>query len=39
MINLIVTDMDGTLVNDKGNINKKIFNLIHFLNERDIKFY
>ena len=30
--------MDGTLLNDKGRINEKIFNLIHVLNEKDIKF-
>lgn len=38
MIKFIATDMDGTLVNDKGSINEKIFDLIHFLNEKDIKF-
>jgi len=30
--------MDGTLLNDKGKINEKIFNLIHSLNDKDIKF-
>jgi len=30
--------MDGTLLNDKGNIDEKIFGLIHDLNEKDIKF-
>jgi len=30
--------MDGTLLNDKGKINEKIFGLIHALNEKDIKF-
>lgn len=30
--------MDGTLLNDKGKINEKIFDLIHDLNEKDIKF-
>lgn len=38
MIKLIATDMDGTLVNDKGRINGKIFDLIHILNEKNIKF-
>lgn len=38
MIKLIATDMDGTLVNDQGKINEKIFDLIHSLNEKDIKF-
>ncbi|GCD11947.1 Cof-type HAD-IIB family hydrolase [Clostridium tagluense] len=38
MIKLIATDMDGTLLNDNGNINEKIFDLINILNEKDIKF-
>jgi Cof subfamily protein (haloacid dehalogenase superfamily) len=38
MIKLIATDMDGTLINDNGNINEKIFHLIKVLNEKDIKF-
>ncbi|MCY6372155.1 HAD family hydrolase [Clostridium ganghwense] len=38
MIKLIATDMDGTLVNDKGSINEKIFDLIHILNDINIKF-
>ncbi|MGH4050257.1 MAG: Cof-type HAD-IIB family hydrolase [Clostridium sp.] len=38
MIKLIATDMDGTLLNDKGKINKKIFDLIHSFNKKDIKF-
>jgi Cof subfamily protein (haloacid dehalogenase superfamily) len=38
MIKLIATDMDGTLLNDNGNINEKIFDLIHSLNEKGIKF-
>lgn len=38
MIKLIATDMDGTLLNDNGSINEKIFDLIHDLNEKDIKF-
>ncbi|MBW9152548.1 Cof-type HAD-IIB family hydrolase [Clostridium estertheticum] len=38
MIKLIATDMDGTLLNDKGNIDEKIFDLIRDLNKKDIKF-
>jgi len=38
MIKLIATDMDGTLLNDYGKINEKIFDLIHDFNENDIKF-
>jgi len=38
MVKLIATDMDGTLLNDNGNINEKIFDLIHDLNEKNIKF-
>jgi len=38
MIKLIATDMDGTLLNDNGNINEKVFDLIRALNEKDIKF-
>jgi Cof subfamily protein (haloacid dehalogenase superfamily) len=38
MIKLIATDMDGTLVNDNGNINEKIFDLIHTLNGKGIEF-
>ncbi len=30
--------MDGTLLNDKGNINDKIYDLIHSLNDKNIKF-
>jgi len=30
--------MDGTLLNDKGKINEKLFDLIHVLNEKDIQF-
>ena len=30
--------MDGTLLNDKGNIDEKIFDLIRDLNKKDIKF-
>ena len=30
--------MDGTLLNDKGNINDKIYDLIHSLDEKNIKF-
>jgi len=38
MIKLIATDMDGTLLNDNGIINEKMFDLIHDLNDKDIKF-
>ncbi|MGH4121947.1 MAG: HAD family hydrolase [Clostridium sp.] len=38
MIKLIATDMDGTLLNDNGTINEKIFDLINTLNEKEIKF-
>ncbi|MCJ7689561.1 MAG: Cof-type HAD-IIB family hydrolase [Clostridiaceae bacterium] len=38
MVKLIATDMDGTLLNDNGEINEKIFDLIHAFNEKDIKF-
>lgn len=38
MVKLIATDMDGTLLNDNGNINEKIFDLIHAFNKKDIKF-
>ncbi len=38
MIKLIATDMDGTLLNDSGKINEKMFDLIHDLNEKGIKF-
>jgi hypothetical protein len=38
MVKLIATDMDGTLLNDSGEINEKIFDLIHNLNAKDIKF-
>ncbi|MBU3178732.1 HAD family hydrolase [Clostridium estertheticum] len=38
MIKLIATDMDGTLLNDKGNVNEKIFDLINDLNDKDVKF-
>jgi Cof subfamily protein (haloacid dehalogenase superfamily) len=38
MIKLIATDMDGTLLNDNGKINEKMFGLIHDLNDKDIKF-
>ena len=30
--------MDGTLLSDTGNINQKIFGLIHDLNDKNIKF-
>ncbi|MBU3157272.1 Cof-type HAD-IIB family hydrolase [Clostridium estertheticum] len=38
MIKLIATDMDGTLLNDKGNIDEKIFDLIRDLKKKDIQF-
>ncbi len=38
MIKLIASDMDGTLVNDQGKINEKMFELIHELHEKDIRF-
>lgn len=38
MIKLIATDMDGTLLNDNGKINEKMYDLIYDLNHKDIKF-
>ena len=38
MIKFIATDMDGTLLNDNGKINERMFDLIHDLNDKDIKF-
>ncbi|MCY6355315.1 HAD family hydrolase [Clostridium sp. ZS2-4] len=38
MIELIATDMDGTLVNNEGKISEKVFSLIHTLEEKGIKF-
>ncbi|WP_085829309.1 Cof-type HAD-IIB family hydrolase [Clostridium massiliodielmoense] len=38
MIKLIATDMDGTLVNNKGNINENIFELIHDFHDKNVKF-
>jgi hypothetical protein len=38
MIELIATDMDGTLLNDNGKINDKIFDLIYTFEEKGIKF-
>lgn len=38
MIKLIATDMDGTLLNDNGSINEKIFDLIHDLSKKNINF-
>lgn len=38
MIKLIASDMDGTLVNDEGKINEKMFGLINDLHEKNIKF-
>ncbi|KZL90593.1 Cof-type HAD-IIB family hydrolase [Clostridium magnum] len=38
MIKLIATDLDGTLINDHGKINEKIFDLIEYLTEKKIIF-
>lgn len=38
MIKLIATDMDGTLINDNGKINEKVFDLIPRLSKKNIKF-
>lgn len=38
MIKLIASDMDGTLVNDQGRINEKMFELIHALGEKGVNF-
>lgn len=38
MVKLIATDMDGTLIKDNGEINKKVFDLIGKLNQKNIKF-
>lgn len=38
MIKFIATDLDGTLINDYGKINEKMFELIEFLNEKNITF-
>ncbi|AKA69710.1 HAD family hydrolase [Clostridium scatologenes] len=38
MIKLIASDMDGTLVNDEGKINEKVFGLINHLQEKNIRF-
>lgn len=38
MIKLIATDLDGTLINDHGKINEKMFDLIEYLNEKNIIF-
>lgn len=38
MIRLIASDMDGTLINDKGVIDENIFDLIYSLNKKNIKF-
>ncbi|WP_411678922.1 HAD family hydrolase [Clostridium thailandense] len=38
MIKLIATDLDGTLINDYGKINEKIFSLIELLNKKNIIF-
>jgi Cof subfamily protein (haloacid dehalogenase superfamily) len=38
MIELIASDMDGTLVNDEGKINENVFKLIDSLYNKNIKF-
>lgn len=38
MIKLIASDMDGTLVNDKGIISEKMYTLINSLQDKNIKF-
>jgi len=38
LVKLIATDMDGTLLNDNGQINEKVFDLIQDFNNKDIKF-
>jgi len=38
MIKLIATDLDGTLINDHGKIDEKMFGLIEYLNEKNIIF-
>ena len=38
MIKLIATDMDGTLVDNKGKINDKVFDLIHEFDDKNVKF-
>mgnify|MGYP001571183469 FL=1 len=38
MIKLIATDMDGTLLNDSGNMNEKMIDIIHSLDKKGIKF-
>ncbi|QCX32875.1 HAD family hydrolase [Caloramator sp. E03] len=38
MIKLIATDLDGTLLNDKGEIDKKLINILKVLKSKDIKF-
>ena len=38
MIKFIATNMDGTLLNDNGKINERMFDLIHDLNDKGIKF-
>ncbi|GAA0737813.1 HAD family hydrolase [Clostridium oceanicum] len=38
MVKLIATDMDGTLLNDKGTINENVFSLINKLKSNNIKF-
>lgn len=38
MIKLIVTDMDGTLVNDEGKIGENVYKLINSLHNKNIEF-
>jgi Cof subfamily protein (haloacid dehalogenase superfamily) len=38
MIKLIATDMDGTLINDKGEISQSIFEIIDILSKKNIRF-
>lgn len=38
MIKFIATDLDGTLINDEGKINEKIFDLIKKLNKKGVIF-
>ncbi|GAA0182742.1 Cof-type HAD-IIB family hydrolase [Clostridium sediminicola] len=38
MIKLIASDMDGTLINDKGEIDEKLFETIEILDKKNIKF-
>lgn len=38
MVKLIATDMDGTLINDDGKIDDRVFDLISRLNKNNVKF-